>query len=118
MERIMGTVSRANDTGFQLAARDGWLNISKYGDGVEVPPVGALVAVELDKSGFVRRVDVETAPAVETPALADRETRINRLAVLNTATAILGADPSYPVDAAEVAKLAARLEAWAIRAAS
>jgi len=121
VERITGTVTRANDHGFQLAGREGWLNVSKYAEGVAVPPMGATVAIDLDKSGFVRRVETAgglDAPADAAPVGVSREATITRLALLNTATAILGGGPGHPVDPAEVVKLATRLEPWAIRATS
>lgn len=125
MERLTGTVTRTNDTGFQLAGREGWLNVSKFAEGVAVPPAGASVAVDLDGKGFVRKVEMAVSTIVDTAAAAEtgtivptRETTITRLAVLNTAATILGAGPGYPIDPAEVAKLAARLEAWATRATS
>jgi hypothetical protein len=48
------------------------------------------------------------------PPRPDRDTVITRLAVLNTATAILSAG-GLPVVASEVVALAGQLEAWATR---
>jgi len=118
MERISGTVTRVRGQGFQLDDQEPWRNISKFAEGVAVPAVGASVALELDSKGFVRRVET-TGPAATapTPASGDRETRITRLAVLNTAATILGAGPGHAIDPAEVAALAARLERWVNREA-
>src|SRR5262245_30924862 len=114
MERITGTVSRVKGQGFQLDGGEPWYNVSKFAEGVAVPAVGASVALELDGKGFVRRVEQTGAPA-PAPAGGDREKRVTRLAVLNTAATILGAGPGHAVDPAEVAALAARLERWVLR---
>jgi len=111
-ESIEGVVSRANGKGFTLAGRDGWLNLSRYADPVPaVPAEGARVRVGLDKAGFVRVIEPAGAGAEEAPgaqplaaSLGDKDTRITRLAALNTATAILSSGPR-----------AARLEAWVMR---
>lgn len=134
-DQVTGTVERANGTGFKLAGGD-WLNVSKYAQGVQMPEVGAAIVATLDKSGYVRKLErqgpemtgeqladyfscskpAETAPAPQSTQRPDRETAITRLACLNTATAILGGGPSSAIDAAEVVKLAGRLEVWVIRA--
>jgi len=116
-EEIGGIVVRVSQNGFTLAGRDGWLNVSKYAEPPPpMPPEGARVRVGLDRAGFVRTVDVEELPAESTPvpATRDRDTRIMRQAVLNTATAIL-ASGGKPVSVDEVLDLAERLEAWVMR---
>jgi hypothetical protein len=120
VEQISGKVERVKGSGFTLAGRDGWLNLSKFAEGVTVPAVGDVVAVEIDGKGFVRQITNATphGPPVSTnghSAPADRETAINRRAVLNTATAILGGGTGFAIDPAEVVKLAARLECWVRR---
>jgi hypothetical protein len=63
MERVSGTVTRVKGQGFQLEGHNGtWFNVSKFAEGVEVPAVGASVAVDLDGKGFVRRVETAGAP--------------------------------------------------------
>lgn len=123
-----GTVSRINGTGFKLD--DHWVNISKYAkpDDVVMPSAGQTVKVSLDKAGFVRKIescvnlpmsdghangqaDGHASASDNTP---NREAVITRLAVLNTATAILSSG-SRPVDPADVVKLASLLESWALR---
>lgn len=126
MEQITGTVARVSKNGFQLSEREGWLNVSKYAEGVALPSVGAVVLAELDGKGFVRRIEqagsvaatnVSRHASARSSAGSDaRQTAITRLACLNTATAILGGGPGSAIDAAEVVKLAGRLEAWVIRA--
>jgi hypothetical protein len=124
-EQVTGRVVRASRNGFQLAGREGWLNVSRYAEDVAPPAVGAEVTVELDSRGFVRSVApagpftaTAAAPASNghaPPAEVDRETAITRMAALNTATAILGGGPGYPVEPAEAVALAARLAAWVRR---
>jgi len=110
---ITGKVLRTNGNGFKLESQDKWLNISKYAQDVQMPEVGQQVKVSLDSAGFVRKV--EKMPGQQPgPANGSRDTTITRLAVLNTATAILSSG-NQVVDADEVLALATRLEAWATR---
>jgi hypothetical protein len=118
------------------------LNISKYAKPAPLlPREGMHVEVGLDRSGYVRAVHLVTPPeeeqstgvparasellylSDEEPAsaaeqreqqLPDRDTRIMRQAVLNTATAILGSG-GRDINAADVLALAARLEGWVSR---
>jgi hypothetical protein len=125
------TVERVNGSGFN--SDEQWWNISKFakpGD-VGMPSVGDRVLVSVDKSGFVRRIETPTAPATPAPASVtpeapgapltastiaqdDRGIVITRLAVLNTAVAVLSSG-GRPTSADEVLALAGRLEAWAVR---
>ena len=136
---VTGKVVRVNQNGFQLAGETGWFNISRYATGVAVPAIGDMVRVALDRSGYVRRV--ESHPIAPAPSAADRGFRerlaaevppdvgaaeppagppvsrdrvVTRLAVLNTATSILGSG-ARAVEPDAVLELAARLEAWATR---
>jgi hypothetical protein len=117
---VEGSVGRSHDRGFTLSGRDGWLNISRYAEPPPpVPAEGSRVRVGLDKGGFVRSVEVLEAPAplVREPGVAyglDRDTRIMRQAVLNTATAILSSGGQV-TNAADVVALAEELEAWVNR---
>ncbi len=128
-EQISGTVLRANDRGFVLSGRDGWLNVSHYAAEVRIPEPGAKVRVGLDKAGFVRRIqpageNVSRTGAAPTHAPEDRESpvivpaerdaRIMRQAVLNTATAILTTH-QRPITLADVLTLAGQLEGWVTR---
>jgi hypothetical protein len=62
-----------------------------------IPATGAAVVLGLDRSGFIRTITTADAPSpstsdpapVKVPSGADRETRITRMACLNTATAML-----------------------------
>jgi hypothetical protein len=122
VDRIQGTVSRVNGHGFTLAGRDGWLNISKYApaEDVPMPTQGAVVSLQLDAKGFVRRIAAEDTP----PRVQGRtapmgrggrdQSTITRLAVLNTSTAILSSG-QRAADPAAVLALAEDLERWATR---
>src|SRR5437868_2567579 len=106
MEQFSGRVARVKGQGFILEGREGWLNISRFADGVSVPAIGDVVAVELDAKGYVRKVAATSngrhAPASGNGQNAARGAAITRLALLNTATAILGGGPGAPVEPAEV----------------
>ena len=127
VEEISGVVEAANPRGVLLSGRDGWLNISRYAEPPpEIPAEGSLVRVGLDKAGFIRTIEVEAEgdrsafSAVSEPAAAYnppfslRDQRIMRLAVLNTATAILSSG-GREADPDEVVALAERLESWVTR---
>jgi hypothetical protein len=123
-EQVAGVVACSNPKGFQLAGRDGWLNISKFAGGVEVPAKGARIVAGLDRAGFVREVEI-TSTRVETPAATvspmgeltpgpiDRETSIRRQAVLNTAVNILSTTGA--VELGDVLATAELLEQWVLR---
>ncbi len=123
MEQITGTVTRANGHGFQLAEREGWLNLSKFANPAPVmPEKGQRVSITIDKAGYVRAVTPmpsEPEPAVDAPAeshanMPSKDIVITRLATLNTATSILSSG-SRAVNPDDVLALAQRLEAWATR---
>jgi len=117
-EYVEGTVSRINGHGFQLVGRDGWLNVSKYANPApELPSEGASVRIGLDKAGFVRSIEqLAAGPEVEPTPVGnvDRETRIGRMAALNTATAILSSG-GQQASVKDVLTLAGQLEAWGSR---
>jgi hypothetical protein len=125
VEQKVVTVSRTNGTGFRVVEGDEWLNISKYAKPAPaMPEVGQRVRVSLDKSGYVRAIE----PGEELPAKPEipagvsasagtppcKDTVISRLAVLNTATAILSSG-GRQADGTAVMALAEKLEAWAHR---
>jgi hypothetical protein len=116
---ITGIVERVNERGFTLRERTGWLNVSQYAQ-IEAPKRGQYVRVRLDGSGFVRAVEpVATTNGHKAAQSApsrrpDRDVIVTRLAVLNTATAILSS--AYrETNGPEVMELAADLEQWATR---
>jgi hypothetical protein len=124
---VEGVVRATNDRGVLLEGHS-WLNVSRFAGGVLLPEVGAHVRLILDKSGFIRRVEpleapasaarVDTSPVVPVSTAAseppDRDTRISRMACLNTATAIL-ASGGRATDLAAVLAVAAELERWVLR---
>ncbi len=133
------TVQQVNGRGFRSTEGD-WLNCSKFAraEDVVMPTVGDRVLVSLDKSGFVRKIEpvapiaTQNAPQTRTGPMAgqtapeaivstsgpiaqdDRGIVITRLAVLNTAVALLSSGGGATT-LEEVLDVAARLEAWAVR---
>lgn len=139
MATIEGKVTRTSSNGLQLAGHDGWLNISKFADSIDVPmpQVGDVVRLKLDKSNYIREIvavkaepfsinakekgepESQPEPRAEPQppsggAAPSKDTVVTRLAVLNTATAILSSG-GRAVEAKAVVELAAKLEAWATR---
>lgn len=116
-EAFEGSVTRSNE---KLAAgcREGWLNVSRYADPMPPTPTnGQRVRVGLDKAGFVRTIMVlgdAHAPTTSPAATPDRDTRIVRETVLNTAVALPGRG-GRSVTLAEVLTAAAQLEVWMTR---
>lgn len=112
---LPGIVACANERGLKLQGAEQWLNVSRYAEGVVIPPVGSSVLLGLDKAGFIREIAAtEPAPTAEPVAqlgCTDREVRITRLAVLNTAVAALNGRGAGGTDE-EILALAAKLEAW------
>lgn len=118
---IDGVVARANERGVMLEGETTWRNISKWANPVPaVPDTGSLVRLGLDAAGFVRCIGATAMPMVSPPGWGqsapadaiDRDRRIVREAVLNTAVSILSSHGA--VDPHEVVELAARLEAWVL----
>lgn len=124
-ETFEATVRRVNGHGVTVEGRDGWLNISKYADpsDVQTPAVGQRVVLTLDGQGFVRKI----APAIPAPVTANpsapvatpvsrpgREVVIARLAIINSAIALL-ASGGRQLDADATLDVADRMERWATR---
>lgn len=140
LRTFTATIAKVSDRGFKTAGDDKWWNWSKFGADRVEPPIGARVEVTVDGRDFVKAIEVvrpatpaaavatvvppappiatpEPTPApVATPAIQqdDRGTVVSRLAVLNTATAILSSG-GRAVVVEDVLAIAARLEAWATR---
>jgi hypothetical protein len=123
-ETIEGLVERVGSYGFTLDGRDGWVSISKFADPrPELPAEGARVRVDLDRSGYARAIEVlEAAPFTAEPSRGesgntsylDRDTRIMRQAVLNTAVALLSSG-GREVSLEDVIDTAETLEQWVTR---
>ena len=77
-ETLSGAVVAVNDKGLRLEGRDGWLNFSKWAEGLVPPARGAHVVVTLDKAGFVRTLAPAEAPDPRHSPTAGRETAIIR----------------------------------------
>lgn len=129
-QTFTGRVLKANDTGIVLDSQpDVWLNRSSKGSAaaLELPTVGqhvTITATPWKERYYIGAVTINTNG--NTPVAAqdgqqvaqepDRERRISRLAVLNTATAILSHNlAGKPIRAEDLEALAARLEAWTYR---
>lgn len=84
-ETIEGTVTRTNGNGFQIAERDGWINVSKFAKPgeVPVPDLTARVRITLDKSGYARKI--ETLAAAVPPIAGGSESRAEYQAKAATA---------------------------------
>jgi hypothetical protein len=120
VETVSGTVGRVNQSGFTLAGREGWLNVSKYASPApSVPREGTQVRVGLDKSGFVRTVEIvpssDGAESAAPTSVIDRDIRIMRQAVINSAIAILSSGGRAVEDPNAVLEVAEQLEAWVTR---
>jgi len=112
-ETLSGAVVAVNDKGLRLEGRDGWLNYSKWAEGLVPPARGAHVVVTLDKAGFVRTLAPAGATDPRQTATAGRETAITRLAVLKAAAEFCAARPE--LKSADLLALAERMEAWVRR---
>lgn len=134
-EQVAGVVTCSNPKGFQVAGRDGWLNISRFAVGIEAPAKGTQVAAGLDRAGFVRTITTDTpaeiapAAATKTPdhsTIVDSSTgsahtsgnptkdqQIARMNALGHAISILQASPAYTVEG--VLTVAEILESWVLR---
>jgi hypothetical protein len=127
---LEGTVSRVNERGLLLEGEATWRNVSKFAGGIWLPDVSERVRLVLDSAGFIRKIEpldapapspsVDTSPAApvstavsEPHAPADRDTRISRMACLNTATAILSSGGA-PTDLAAALAVAEELERWVL----
>ena len=123
-EALEGVVERVGSYGFTLEGRDGWVSISKFADPrPDLPGEGARVRVDLDRSGYARAIDVLDPPSPSREPvrseggalLPDRDTRIMRQAVLNTAVALLGSG-GRDIALDDVIATAEALEQWVTRA--
>lgn len=119
LNETVGIVAVANDKGLKLDGADAWLNWSRYADARCRPDKGQRVRCMVDSQGFLRSVEpVHTEPATAVTAEPahdlTRDRVITRQWAINAATAIL-ASGTRAVEPAAAVKLAAQLEAWALR---
>jgi len=93
-----GIVTHANDRGIRLNSEPVWLNVSRFRP-VELPPVGAHVAVDVQGDGWLAAVtvldaqDAHRAPERAVQPRVDRDRTITRLAVLKAAAAFAASRP-------------------------
>jgi hypothetical protein len=116
--QFTGRVVSVNPKGLKLDGHDDWFNVSRFAEGVVLPERGETVTVTLDKSGFLRAVDVVGAlPRVAggsdavTPSAKDRT--ITRLAVLKAAAEYAASKTESK--STDVLKIAACWERWVLR---
>ena len=104
MAKVRGRVEAINDTGMKINGE--WWNFSKYHEAA-IPNEGDLVEVEL-KDKWIKSVQFFNKEK-KVKETVDRDTRISRLALLNTATAILTTHKE-PIGTFQVIKTAKELE--------
>ncbi len=114
-EQLVGLVEGVNEKGVKIAGE--WRNISKWATDVTLPERGQVVAVALDKSGYVRAI----APAAATPDAqqqpsAGRETLIIRQTCIKAAAEFCASRPE--LRSADLIALAERMEQWVLREGS
>jgi len=112
-ETLSGAVAAVNDKGLRLEGRDGWLNYSKWAEGLVPPARGAHVVVTLDRAGFVRTLVPAAATDAHHSPTAGRETAIIRQTCLKAAAEFCAARPE--LKSADLLALAERMEAWVRR---
>lgn len=122
-DAIEGVVARVGSYGFTLDGREGWVSISKFADPrPDLPVEGARIRAELDRSGYARTIEILEMPEPGTSnrdgatplLLPDRDTRIMRQAVLNTAVALLSSG-GRETNLDDVIATAEALEQWVVR---
>lgn len=117
--QFTGRVVSVNEKGLKLEGHESWLNVSKYAVGVVLPERGETVTCTLDKSGFLRAVEVigglprvaggSDAP----PAPSSKDRTITRLAVLKAAAEYAASKPESK--SGDVLLIAASWEKWVLR---
>lgn len=114
----IGVVERRNDKGVQIQGE--WHNYSKYASTADIAPCTVGDTVRLDEeSGYIMalRVVSEAPPPSQAAAAVsaiERDVRIMRQALLNTATSILTSG-GRSTSGGHVCSLAAELEKWVLR---
>src|SRR5215467_12746771 len=87
-QQVEGIVEATNAKGLKIAGA--WVNVSQFNP-IELPRTGAQVRVDVDSRGYIKDLEVLSAPKAESPAvLSDKDERITRLAVLKTAAHFVG----------------------------
>ena len=113
-EHATGRVVSVNPKGIKLDGADGWLNFSKFAPDIVPPMKGQTVSVTLDKSGFIRAVDViDGAAPTQLHAPSVKDQTITRLAILKAAAEFAASKPE--AKSTDVLKIAAAWEEWVLR---
>ena len=116
-----GTVAKTNSTGLQTAEDPGrWINLSKFSQPAPIiPPVGTVVELALDGSGFIREIRaLGTNAAPGASGSTERrapvtDTQTVRLACLTAAATFLA--PRAEAKREHLLELAELMETWATR---
>ena len=110
--QLVGLVESVNEKGVKIAGE--WRNISKWATDVTLPERGQVVAVALDKAGYVRAIaPAAAAPDAQHGPAAGRETLILRQTCLKAASVFAASRPD--LKSADLLALAERMEAWVTR---
>jgi len=111
--QIVGTVEMVNDKGVKVGGA--WRNYSKWAPNLTPPPRGAYVAVQLDKSGFVRAIEAaENHSQTESFSGPTKDTTISRLAILKAAAEFSAGRAD--IKSGDVLRIAESWEGWVTRA--
>jgi hypothetical protein len=114
-EQLVGRVLSVNEKGLRLEGREGWVNFSKFARDLTPPTRGALVALSIDKSGIIRRVEAVEGdvPGAGKDAGAGKDRTITRLALLKAAAE--WSVGRSEIKSGDVLKVVERWEAWVSR---
>src|SRR4051812_1361980 len=98
--RLEGIVTHANPKGIRLDGAPEWLNVSRFRP-VELPPVGARVAVDVQADGWlvgVTVLDAHSEPQRAADGLPSRERTINQTSRAQGRCGVRGQPPRCQVD--------------------
>lgn len=115
-EHVTGRVMSVNPKGLKLEGHDDWLNYSKFAPEIIPPMKGQVVNLTLDKSGFIRIVDLADGQPTPLIAPSQKDTTITRLAILKAAAEFTASKPE--AKSTDVLKIAEAWEAWVLRDAA
>lgn len=104
MNRVRGVVDSLNQNGIKIG--ESWYNFSKFNE-IKKPVEGDLVEVVVNDDKWIQELDV-VQPAVNG---ADKQTKITRSGLLNTAIAVLRTQ-GRPVTTQEVIETAKDFEPY------
>lgn len=94
LKEVWGVIGERNETGLRWEDSQAWVNVSKYAQGVVIPPSGTKVRVGLDKAGYIRTLERLSASASADPTPAPTPTETDsevgmRTVALNAAVTLL-----------------------------